>query len=215
MRKLILLAIVAAGFQVSVAGSETQTPSAADLAAKLQARYQTVRDFTADFTQSFQGILQRKATVERGTVQVKKPSRIRFIYESPEKKTFVSDGSQFYSYFPADRAGSVSALPKEGEASTALMFIAGRGDLTRDFSASLPAGQPAGEYHLQLVPRKPQEDFKTLTLIVSRDNLALLGFVTVDEQGTNTIRFTRMRENPGLKDDAFHFRFPPGTEISR
>src|SRR5690349_8105995 len=95
-----------------------QQPSAADLAKRLQARYQTVRDFTADFEQTYQGILLRKAATERGTLLLKKPSRVRMSYESPEKKLFVSDGSQFYSYFPADRSGSVNALPKEGESST-------------------------------------------------------------------------------------------------
>jgi outer membrane lipoprotein carrier protein len=215
MRRLVLPLIVALAGLNALADAPQGLPPASDLAGRLQARYRTVRDFTADFTQTFQGILQRKPTVERGKVQVKKPSRIRFTYESPEQKVFVSDGSQFYSYFPADRAGMVSPLPKEGESSTALMFIAGRGDLTRDFTASLPAEQPAAEFHLKLVPRTPQEDFTTLTLIVARQNLALLGFVTVDEQGTNTIRFSRMKENAGLPDNAFHFKFPPGTEISR
>jgi outer membrane lipoprotein-sorting protein len=39
--------------------------------------------------------------------------------------------------------------------------------------------------------------------------------VTVSDQGTNTIRFEHLKENTGLKDDAFYFKFPPGTEINR
>ena len=182
---------------------------AADLAKKLQARYQTVRDFTADFTQTYQGVLLRKAATERGKLLLKKPSRVRMTYESPERKVFVSDGSQFYSYFPADRAGSVNPLPKEGESSTALLFLAGRGDLTRDFTASLPATQPDGEWHVKLVPKTPQADFETLTLIVDRATLALHGFVTVDDQGTNTIRFSNLKENTGLRDDAVRLSSSP------
>jgi outer membrane lipoprotein carrier protein len=202
----------AATFAPSAQGEQ---PSATELARKLQARYQTVRDFTADFEQTYQGILLKKSAVERGKVLLKKPSRIRMTYESPEKKVFVSDGVQFYGYFPADRAGTVNPLPKEGESSTALMFIAGRGDLTRDFTASLPPKQPEGEWQLKLVPKTPQSDFQTLTLIVDRASLALLGFVTVDDQGTNTIRFSKVKENTGLRDEAFFFSFPKGTEISR
>jgi len=127
----------------------------------------------------------------------------------------VSDGTRFYSYYPAERAGSVTPLPKENEAPTALLFLAGRGDLVRDFTASLAAGQPDGEWHLRLVPRSRQADFQTLTLIVDRRSLALRGFITVDEQGTNTIRFSNLKENTGLRDTAFLFAFPPGTEVSR
>lgn len=195
--------------------AQADRPQAPDLARKLQARYQTVRDFTANFEQTYQGVLLRKAATERGKLLLKKPNRIRMTYEAPEKKVFVADGSQFYSYFPADRAGSVTPLPKEGESSTALLFIAGRGDLTRDFTASLPASQPEGEWHLRLVPRTPQSDFQTLTLMVDRATLALRGFIAVDDQGTNTIRLSQMKENAGLKDDAFLFTFPKGTEINR
>jgi outer membrane lipoprotein carrier protein len=144
---------------------------------------------------------------------VKKPSRVRFTYEAPERKVFVSDGSQFYSYFPADRTGSVQPLPKDDEASTALLFLAGRGNLTRDFTASIPAKVPAGEWHLLLAPKKPQADFETLTLILDPATLALRGFITTDEQGTNTVRFSNLRENAGVADNAFAFQFPKGTEI--
>ena len=206
------LVLAAGAGQVSSAQS---TPTAADLTKQLQARYQTVRDFTADFTQTYQGVLLRKATTERGKIELKKPSRVRMTYESPERKVFVSDGTQFYSYFPADRTGSVNPLPKEGESSTALLFIAGRGDLTRDFTSSLAASQPPTEWHVKLVPKTRQADFQTLTLIVDRTTLALNGFVTVDDQGTNTIRLAKVKENTGLRDNAFDFQFPKGTEISR
>lgn len=216
MRFLLRLTVVfAAGVALSGQGTATTQPSAADLAKRLQARYQTVRDFTADFTQTYQGVLLRKGATERGKLMLKKPSRVRMKYESPEKKEFVSDGTRFYSYFPADRAGSESPLPKDGESSTALMFIAGRGDLTRDFTASMSTSQQPGEWQLKLVPKTPQSDFQTLTLIVNRETLALLGFITVDEQGTNTIRLSQVKENAGLKDTDFNFKFPNGTDINR
>jgi outer membrane lipoprotein carrier protein len=216
MRGLRVIAIVTAAWMTATAALVAQaTPAAADLAKRLQARYDTIRDFSGDFTQTFQGILVRRGTTERGRVLVKKPSRVRFTYSAPEKKEFVSDGFRFYSYYPKDRLGSESPLPKPDEGSTALLFLAGHGNLTRDFTASMPAAQPDGEWHLRLVPRTPQADFDTLTLIVDRATLMLRGFVTVNDQGTNTIRFEQLKENTGIKDDAFYFKFPPGTEISR
>jgi outer membrane lipoprotein carrier protein len=211
---LILVAALGTGVVVSGAG-QAGTPTGPALAAQLQKRYESIRDFTADFTQTYRGVLQRKTAIERGKLLVKKPNRVRFTYESPERKVFVSDGSTFKSYYQEDRAGTEYPLPKDNEASTALMFLAGRGNLARDFTPAIATGAPPTEWHLGLVPVTKQTDFDTLTLFVDRQSLALLGFETTDAQGTNTIRFDHLKENTGIADSAFLFAFPPGTAISR
>jgi len=211
---LLIVCAIAVNGLAARAGQGT-APTAPELAARLQKRYESIRDFTADFTQTYGGVLQRKTATERGKVLVKKPNRVRFTYESPEKKIFVSDGTVFRSYYQEDRAGSEYPLPKENEASTALLFLAGRGNLVRDFTPGMAEGAPSTEWHLGLVPATKQADFDTLTLFVDRQSLALLGFQTVDAQGTNTIRFTNLKENTAIPDSAFVFHFPAGTAISR
>ena len=200
---------------VGTSARQSAAPTAPELAARLQKRYESIRDFTADFSQTYRGVLQRKTAIERGKVLVKKPNRVRFTYESPEKKVFVSDGTVFRSYYQEDRAGSEYPLPKENEASTALLFLAGRGNLVRDFTPAMAEGAPPTEWHLGLIPATKQADFDTLTLFVDRQTLALLGFQTTDAQGTNSIRFTNLKENTAIPDSAFVFHFPAGTAISR
>ena len=85
------------------AGQARQSPD--QLAKALQQRYQAVRDFKADFVQTYRGGVLRTQTQERGTVSVKKPGLMRWIYTSPERKEFVSDGVKMYSYVPEDRQG--------------------------------------------------------------------------------------------------------------
>jgi outer membrane lipoprotein carrier protein len=211
----IALGLALGALVLPIRAATPQAPTASDLAARLQKRYESIRDFTADFEQTFQGLLVKHPTTERGKLLLKKPSRVRFSYEKPEKKEFVSDGLNFYSYYPADRAGTETPLPKGDDVSTALLFLAGRGNLTRDFTSKMAAGAPAGELHLGLVPKSKDADFETLTLFVDAQSLALLGFSTTDQQGTNTIRFLNLKENTGLSDRAFDFAFPKGTAISR
>lgn len=217
MRVLLPLLVVAAVGVSGVAPRANQAgnPTAPELAARLQARYESIRDFTASFTQTYRGVLNRKAATERGKVWLKKPNRVRFVYESPDQKVFVSDGTTFKSYYKEDRAGSEYPLPKDNEASTALLFLAGRGDLARDFTPTIAEGAPPAEWHLGLVPKTKQTDFDTLMLSIDRRTLALLGFETTDAQGTNTIRFENLKENTGIADKEFVFTFPPGTAISR
>lgn len=191
-------------------------PDAPTLASRIQTRYGTIRDFTATFTLVHTDPLLPKPLSERGEVRIKKPGRMRWTYSSGDRQQFVSDGTMAYAYFPRDRVVHIRDVPREGQASTALLFLAGRGDLNRDFVASLPADQPAGEWRLQLRPRTKQADFETLTIEVDRASLAIRGLTAVDEQGAiRAFRFSDLRENPGLADRDFEFVIPRGVEVRR
>src|SRR5690349_3497796 len=107
-------------------------PNADALAQSLQQRYQGIVDFTADFTQSYRGGVLRQKAVELGTVSVKKPGKMRWVYTKPEKKEFVSDGQKIYLYIPQDRQVIVSEVNGDGS-STSALFLAGKGNISRDF----------------------------------------------------------------------------------
>jgi outer membrane lipoprotein carrier protein len=185
----------------------------------VQARYDRVRDFSADFTHTYTGGLLKKRVVERGTVQVKKPGRMRWKYTTPEEKLFVSDGRQIYSYVRADKQVIVSPMPAADEATTATLFLTGKGDLARDFTAKLgeaPAGAPAGSVVLALTPRRAQRDYDTLTLAVDPSSYAIRMLVAADRQGgVSTFVFANVKENAGLADKIFTFTIPRGTDVIR
>ncbi len=192
-----------------------QAPSPGDLAASLQKRYATIRDFRADFSQTMQGgVLRAVQSEQRGQVRVKKPGRMWWAYSAPHRQSLVADGAQLYYYNASDRTGTRSPMPTGDNLSTAVLFLTGRGDLQRDFTASMPTTHPDGEWHLRLTPRVRQDDFATLTLYVDRASLAFKGLSTVDHQGgTSIIRFSNLRENAGLTDSEFVFTFPRGTHV--
>jgi chaperone LolA len=212
MRKTVVALV--AGLALSLAGATTraeQAPAAPELAKRIQAHYNTVADFTADFVATFKYKLTHQVSVERGTLKVKKPSRMRWTFTKPDRKEFVADGTKLFTYFAADRVGTENLLSDTDDDSLALMFLAGKGDLTRDFTASMPPEQPADAWRLVLTPKKLQDDYSTLTLGVRRDSLALTGLAIVDEEGTQEYQFTNFKTNTGLKDGDFRFVFPPGT----
>src|SRR6195256_1196187 len=133
--------------------------TAPELAAALQKKYDGIRDFSADFTHAYEGGVLRKQITERGHLLVKKPGKMRWDYAAPEQKQFVSDGVKMYSFVPQDKQVIVASVPAEDEATTPILFLAGKGNVARDFTASLvdaPPGMPAGSRALKLVPRTRQ-----------------------------------------------------------
>ena len=189
-------------------------PSADALARSLQQRYQGIRDFSADFTHSYRGGALRTETREQGSVSIKKPGRMRWVYTAPEKKEFVSDGTKLYSYIPQDKQVVVSNVPPQDQASSAALFLAGKGDLSRDFTASYVDSPVAGALALKLVPRKSEPDYDYLIVAVDPATLQIRALTTRDRQGgDSTLIFTNMKENRGLTDKEFAFRIPRGVDV--
>ena len=191
-------------------------PSAADLARDLQRRYEQIRDFSADFEHVYEGGVLGKKITERGTLLVKKPGMMRWVYTSPEKKEFVSDGRALYSYIPEDRQVVVSQVTPADEASSPALFLAGKGNILRDFTPSLAVipALASTEVALRLVPSRPQREYDWIVLVVDRASLQIRRLVTADAQGgTSTFVFTRMRENLGLPDKDFVFKVPRGVDV--
>ena len=190
--------------------------TATELASALQRKYDGIKDFSADFTHAYEGGVLKKKITERGRLVVKKPGKMRWDYSAPEQKQFVSDGLKMYSYIPQDKQVVVASVP-ENDAATPALFLAGKGNLTRDFTASLldaPAGMPAGSRALKLVPKVRQAEYDSLVLVVDPATLGIRGLVTIDAQGgTSSFSFTNLQENTGVADKAFAFKIPRGVDV--
>jgi len=189
-----------------------QSPEA--LAKALQARYEGVRDFSADFVQTYRGGVLRTESRERGSVIVKKPGRMRWTYTSPERKEFVSDGTKMYSYIPEDRQVIVSNVPGDGEAPTPVLFLAGKGDLVRDFTATEAESPVTGLIGLKLTPRRSEPEYEYVIVAVDPASLQIRALTTRDHQGgESTLRFENLKENRGISDQDFAFRIPRGVDV--
>jgi outer membrane lipoprotein carrier protein len=210
--------IVPIGFLLAVtASAQTGQPASADAVARdLQKTYDRVVDFSADFVHSYRGGVLRQQATEQGHLLVKKPGKMRWEYTSPEKKTFVSDGHKLYSYIPQDKQVLVSTVPPDDQAPTPALFLTGKGNITRDFNVTFDKvpEAAAGSVVLRLTPKKREQEYDSLTLVVQPGTLNLLMLVTVDPQGGRSVfTFTNLKENVGLADNQFVFKMPRGVDV--
>ncbi len=214
MRNRNLLLAVLAGAASLALSAQTSTPTAAEVASALQKKYDGIRDFTADFVQQAEGGVLRKKTTERGKLQVKKPGKMRWDYTAPEKKLFVSDGTKMYLHVPADNQVIVSDVPKTDEATTAVLFLVGKGRLTRDFTVTFADGGGPGTYSLKLQPKLPERDYDWLQLVIDKPTLRIRTLAAADVQGgRSTFQFSNFKENVGLADKIFDFKPPRGADV--
>jgi outer membrane lipoprotein carrier protein len=192
-----------------VAALAAASPSAEDLARRVDARQKSVRDLTARFTQSYRSGVLGREVVERGTLAIKKPGRMRWEYKEPEKKLFVSDGKQFFFYVPADR--QVIVKEQAGEQGIPAFLLAGQGILEQ-FQV-FPEPPLAGRERLRLVPRRPDAEVERIYLDVDAEARVRAIEVWDVQGGHSRFQFEDVKENVGLPDAQFKFEVPRGVEV--
>jgi outer membrane lipoprotein carrier protein len=196
--------------QGSSKAAQTRPPDA--LAKELQVRYQSIRDFSADFVQSYRAGVLKTQSQERGTMAIKKPGKMRWTYTKPERKELVSDGVKLYWYVPEDK--QVVERDVATQTSTPDLFLSGRGDIARDFTASYVDTPVQGTVALKLVPRKNEPEYEYLVVALDPGTLQIRGLMSRDHQGgESTFMFSNIRENRSLSDRDFVFRVPSGVTV--
>jgi outer membrane lipoprotein carrier protein len=199
-------------FVATIAGTSLagQQPSAEALAQALQQQYDKVHSFKASFVQTIGGgVLQIKGKKGEGTVAVKKPGKMRWDYTKPEKQLIMSDGVRVYDYDPVTKELSVAAVPSDEQAPTATLFLAGKGNILRDFKVSKVDSPIPGTLALRLDPRKADPDYEYLVIAFEPSSYQIRGLLTRDRQsGESMIVFSDIKQNTNIPDKTFEF-VPP------
>jgi outer membrane lipoprotein carrier protein len=131
-------------------------------------------------------------------------------YRDPEPKTFVSDGTTFYFYVPADR--QVIVREQDKERSIPVLLLSGRGGLLDQFRPSLETSPP-GRQRLRLTPRKPEPEVQSVLVEVD-DGYGIRSLEIEDVQGNiSRFRFDDVRSDVSLPDRLFRFEAPRGVDV--
>lgn len=185
--------------------------SAEDLARRIERRHRAVADLTARFTQTYRSGTLGREVVERGTLSVRRPGRMRWEYREPERKTFVADGRSFYFYVPADR--QVVVRDAAGAGDLPALLLSGQGDLLGQFEAALEEAPEPNRRRLRLTPRRDDPEVQGVLLDVDGED-RIRAISVLDAQGNRSrFVFEGIRENVGLPESDFRFEVPAGVEV--
>jgi outer membrane lipoprotein carrier protein len=209
----MLLALGLTGALLAGFGAPAVSPAspAEVLARRVEARHRGVSDLTAHFVQTYRSGALGREVVERGVLSLKPPSRMRWEYRDPEKKTFVSDGKTSYFYVPADR--QVIRRDQSDARDLPAMLLSGHADILATFEVGLETGSAAGLQRLRLTPRKPEAEIEHLYVDVE-DSGRIRGILVIDAQGNRSqFTFDDIHENVGVDDRLFRFEVPHGVEV--
>jgi outer membrane lipoprotein carrier protein len=211
------------------------SPRAAAAARALEARYHDAKTLQAIFLERYSDSRQG-LQAESGKVYFSRPGRMRWEYEAPEQKLFVSDGKTVWFYVPSDHTVTRAPIKESTDWRTPLALLTGKAKLSQlcqslDLSAEIPGVQ--GNVVLRCRPRgeKPKakgttegdleasiapvdEQFDEVLLEVNPESGELADVRIVQPGGIELeYRFGNWQENVPLAESLFRFQTPGGVAI--
>jgi outer membrane lipoprotein carrier protein len=183
---------------------------------EIQTRYEKTNDFEANFIQEYIGKVMRQANRGEGKVYFKKKGMMRWDYTIPNQK-LISDGHTLWYYQPEEKQVLISDVSKILKERTPLAFLAGEGNLNRDFNLlnlNESISQKEDNYLVELAPKEPLATVAKLILTVDKKTYIVLQADVLDGLGNVTrTRFIEIKTNVGFSNSFFQFTIPPGTEV--
>src|SRR5256885_7378444 len=98
--------------------------------ARLQARYHSARTLQATFLERYREN-GRVVRVEAGVAYFRRPGRMRWDYQAPEKNIFLVDGKTAWFYVPADHTVTRVPAKQSTDLRTPLALLAGEMKVSR------------------------------------------------------------------------------------
>jgi outer membrane lipoprotein carrier protein len=188
-------------------------PDVKTIVAEVQKRYDGAADFKARFTQTLTSAALNRKTNSSGEVTFKKPGRMRWDYEKPDKSSYITDGGVLWLYEPDDKQAFKQDL-KTSQLPAALSFLTGKGKLATEFDIAFAAGKTGPDYVLSLSPKTPQAQVKTIQFVVDPRTFDVRESVITDQQGNvNDLTFADIRVNTRVPETLFKFTPPVGTRV--
>jgi len=183
---------------------------------EIQNRYEKTNDYESNFIQEYIGKVMRQPNRGEGKVYFKKKGMMRWDYTVPNQK-LISDGHTLWYYQPEEKQVLVSDVSKVLKERTPLAFLAGEGNLSRDFNLlnlNESVSQKEDNYVVELAPREPLATLSKLVLTVDKKTYIVLQADVVDGLGNVTrTRFIDTKTNVGLSNSFFQFTIPPGSDV--
>ena len=159
---IVAVGLAGATFALTVSSesaAQQTSDSAKSIARLLDNRYRNVQTLRAEFLERYsEG--PREARIESGTVYFRRPGRMRWDYDAPEKKLFIADGKTVWFYVPADRTVTKAPVKQSSDWRTPLALLTGKANLARLCSRVdlvNQKGTPPGHAVLRCLPRGEKE----------------------------------------------------------
>lgn len=185
------------------------------VADKVDQRYNAMHTLQADFVETYAGAGMSRT--ESGTLLLKKPGQMRWDYDQPHPKLFVTDGHTAWFYVPGERQARRTSIKQLDDLRSPLRYLLGKTKLEKELDglSLAPDQKPvnAGDIVLRGIPKGMRDRVEETLLEIAPDGLIVRIWVEELDGSQTEFRFHQQKENVQIPDQQFHFVPPAGVEV--
>lgn len=191
--------------------AQKSSPSAQDMAKRVDQHYNHLHSLKAGFTESYSGLGVERS--ESGTLLLAKPGRMRWDYATPPGKVFVLDGKYAYFYTPGDPHVQRIKAKDLDDLRSPLQFLLGHTELQKELEHLTLKPAANGEFVLTGVPKGQENRIARVSITVMPEG-TITGIEIEETDGAITrFAFTDEKPNALMPPRAFHFTPPAGVPV--
>ena len=188
-----------------------------DLVDHVETACAKVEDLSAQFQQTATNRTLGEVREASGIFLAKRPNKMRWEYQKPEERLFVTNGKTLWAYSPAEKQVIVQEVAQALNARLPLAFLAGDCHLRKEFDVALVenAATRAGTTRiLDLRPKRPEAGIARMLLEINPKGYTVEKVTVFDAyQNTTAIGLSHLKLTTGLSDDLFQFTPPSGVRV--
>jgi outer membrane lipoprotein carrier protein len=183
---------------------------------QFEASYQGVRTLHAAFTQEYSAWDRNR--VESGDVYLERGGKMRWEYQQPETKLFLSDGKEVLLYVPSQKQLTRTPIKESGDVRVPFEILVSHLNLRRAFSKvefvdSVQPLQP-GDRVLRAYPKHGYEEVYKDVLVELTPAFDIRRLTVRYPDGTSMkFTFDQISRNVPVRPAMFEFTPPEGTEV--
>lgn len=206
--RLSLLAVVLAGVSALAAAPNA---SLDPLLHGVEQRYNHAQSLKLDFVETYSAS-RRPTQTERGVLYLRKPGKMRWNYEAPAGKVFLSDGKNVIQYSPGDNRMEKSKLKESDDMRAPLAFLLGKLNFWKEFR-EFSSRADNDLVWVTAMPNSDQASYRQVEFLISPDFQIRRVKITGQDRSLLEFAFTNEQLNAAVNPTMFTFTPPAGTEI--
>ena len=178
---------------------------------QVESHYNHAQSLKLDFSETYT-VPRRPTQVERGTLFLRKPGKMRWDYAAPAGKVFLSDGKNVLLYTPGNNRLEKSRLKESEDMRAPLAFLLGKLNFFKEFRSFTSRPEGASTW-ISAAPNSDQLAYTQVDFLVAPDAHIERVRVTGQDHSVLEFAFTNEQVNAPVTASMVAFQPPPGTEI--
>ena len=210
---IVLLIIVGPVAAADKPANTRDKITVADILEKVEKRY-ALSGFTAGFFQSSTLKALNITDTAVGKISIKRPGKMRWIYEAPERQSIITDGTRLWIYRPEDNQVMLGAAPSYFGAGKGASFLTDIRIMQKTFDISVEKARVPDRHKLKLVPKEKSVDVTHIYVWIATRTWEVAEVATYNTYGDETrLEFSNIEFIDDLPDPLFMFVVPEGVDV--